>query len=365
MSRLVILLPPDAETLVGWVSIADDAIIARGQEDDWPRLDEVATPATLLAPAAAVTLHRALLPDLAPRQAQAAARLMAVENALGEGDTLHVAAGPREDDGGLDVAVVANADMATWLAWADAHRLDALAIVPAALLLPRPEEGFMRARIGAETIARDPSSAFALDPALAALVLGEAPVADMGAREIEAALAAAVAAPPLDLRQGPFARRTRRGIDWGLVRRAAVLTGVILLLALVISLVRIAKLDADSERLDGRALAAARTVMPELTDVNQAQAALNARAAALGVGGRGFANTAARLFTALDQSPAVQLVQFDLGREGTLRATLAAPAVNDLDVAVAALRSAGAGAVRTPATAANGRQTLQLTLAPQ
>lgn len=365
MSRLAILLPLDADAPPGWLTVAEGAVTDRGQGDDWPRAAGGTTQAVLLAPAAAVALHRALLPDLAVRQAQAAARLMAVENALGDPATLHVAAGPRDADGGLDVAVVANADMAAWLGWAADRELDPVAVVPAALLLPRPEEGFVRARVGAETIARDKSSAFALDPALAGLVVGDAPVTEVPVAAVEAALVAAVAAPPLDLRQGPFARRQRRGIDRGLVKRAALLTGVILLLALAIALVRIAKLDGDTGRLDARALAEARTVIPELGDVTQAEAALDARAAALGVGGRGFANAAARLFAALEQNPAVALTQFDLGADGTLRATLAAPAAGDLDVAVAAVRGSGAGAVTTPVIAGDGRQSVQVTVSPR
>ena len=100
MSRLAIILPPDLDTPLHWLTFDDGVVTGSGQGDDWPRLDPngegVPTPAMLVAPAAAVTLHRALLPDLAPRQALAAARLMAVENALGMPEELHVAVGPRD-----------------------------------------------------------------------------------------------------------------------------------------------------------------------------------------------------------------------------------------------------------------------------
>lgn len=362
MSRLVILLPPDADTPLAWLTVADDAVRARGTGDGWPRQEDATIRAMLVAPAGAVALHRALLPDLAARQAQAAARLMAVENALGDPEALHVASGPRDGDGALDVAVVANADMVAWLTWAEAHGLDAGPVVPAALLLPRPDEGFVRGRVGAETIARDKSAAFAVDPALAALVIDDAPVAEVSDGDIELALLAALGDPPLDLRQGPFARRKKRAIDWSLLKRLAVLVGLILLASLVMALVTIVKLNTDSDRLDTRALAAARTVVPDTSSVEQAQAALEARAASRGVGGRGFSATAARLFAALDQSPAAALTAFDVAADGGVRATIAAPSVNDLDVAVAALRSSGAGAVTTPAQIGDGRQAIQVTL---
>lgn len=365
MSRLILILPPDRDTPLHWLSVADGVVTASGTGDDWPRLADAATPAMLVAPAAAVTLHRALLPDLAPRQALAAARLMAVENALGSAEELHVAAGPREADGALDVAVVANADMAGWLTWAEAHGIDAGPVVPAGLLLDRPEEGFVRARVGAETVARDKSSAFAVDPALAALLLGDAPVVDVAEGDIVAALVGALAEPPLDLRQGAFARRTRRDFDWRLAQRAAVLVGLILLGALAISLVRIVKLNADADRLDARAVEVARGIDPAVTSAAQAEAALDARAAAAGVGGRGFASGAARVFAALDQSPSAVLTEYSLNGDGTVRATIAARTANDLDVAVAALRSSGAGATTTPVAGGDGRQSVVVTVAPR
>lgn len=362
MSRLIVLLPPDIDTPVAWLTVADGVTIAHGTGDGWPRQEDVTIRALLIAPASAVSLHRALLPDLAARQAQAAARLMAVENALGDADALHVATGPRDADGALDVAVVANADMVAWLGWAEAHGLDAGPVVPAALLLPRPEDGFVRGRVGAETIARDKSAAFALDPELAGLVIGETPVADVADADIQAALYAALDDPPLDLRQGVFARRKSRTLDWALLKRLAVLAGLILLASLIMALVTIAKLTSDTDHLDARALAAARTVVPDVSSVEQAQAALEARAVARGVGGRGFSANAARLFAALDQSPAATLTAFDVAADGGVRATIAAPSVNDLDIAVAALRSSGAGATTTPAQTGDGRQAVQVTL---
>ena len=358
-------MPPYGEAEVEWLTLADGAVVAQGRGVDWPRAGEAPTRALLIAPATAVTVHRALLPDLAPRQAQAAARLMALETTLGAPDTLHVATGARDGDGALDVAVVASADLAGWLGWASAQGLDPRPVVPAALLLPRPDDGFVRAQVGAETIARDRTSAFALDPDVAALVIGDAAVAEVSADAVIAALADALDAPPLDLRQGAFAVRQRRGVDWALIRRSAVLIAAIMALSLSIALVTIARLDRDTDRLDTAALARARTVVPDVGSVGQAEAALDARAAALGVGGRGFAGGAARLFAALDQSPAATLTTFELAADGTIRATLTAPNANDLNIAVAALRSSGAGAVSTPSAAPGGGQAVQLTVTPQ
>src|SRR5690606_37141291 len=115
---LVIILPADPDDAPHWLRVAGDAIVARGRDEDWGTLPDDPDAILLVAPAATITLHRTVLPDLASRQAVAAARLLALENSLGGGDALHVAIGPRDPDGGLDVAVVRNTEMAAWLLWA-------------------------------------------------------------------------------------------------------------------------------------------------------------------------------------------------------------------------------------------------------
>lgn len=363
MSALVVILSPEGGAR--WLRIADGEVVARGNDDGWGGDGEPPERALLIVPAAAVALHRATLPELAPRQAAVAARLMATENSLGSPERLHVATGPRQPDGAIDVAVVGVADMTGWLDWASLRGLDPGPVVPAALLLPRPDSGFVRGPVGDEDIARDAAAAFALDPVLAPLVLGDADVTVVGPAEVDAAIVAALDLAPLDLRQGPFARRRRRAFDWALVRRAGVLAGLILLASLVIALFEIARLDRDTARLDADALAAAQTVIPGVGDVAQAESALDARATAVGVGGRGFGAATARLFAALDQSPAATLTTFEATPDGALHATVAAPLSNDIDIVVAALRGAGATVEATPAQPGDGRQTSSLTVTPR
>jgi general secretion pathway protein L len=251
-----------------------------------------------------------------------------------------VATGSRDADGGLDVAVVRNADMAAWLLWAQHRLLDPAAIVPAALLLPRPEEGFVGGQVGEEGLLRDASSAF-VDDGLGDRLVGDATVEMLPPEAIDAALVEALDAPPLNLRQGAFARRRRRAIDWGVVRRSAVLTGLILLTVLAIALVRIVRLHADTAARDAEAVEAARAVAPEVATAAQAEAAVNARLAARGIGGRGFAGPTAQLLSAMRSVPGVTLTALARTGDGALAATLAAASVDEIDTVLATLRRAG------------------------
>ena len=57
-----------------------------------------------IAPAAETTLHRATFTDLTPRQAEAAARIFAIEHSIAGTGALHVAVGDADAEGVRDVA---------------------------------------------------------------------------------------------------------------------------------------------------------------------------------------------------------------------------------------------------------------------
>ena len=360
-AALVIILPPDLDDAPEWLRVGDDAIVARGSGEDWGEIPDGPGAILLVAPAAAITLHRTTLPDLAPRQAAAAARLLALENSLGGADTLHVATGPHNEDDGLDVAVVRNADMAAWLLWAQHRALDPGAIIPAALLLSRPDNGFVGARVGSENLLRDASSAF-VDDGLGARLVDDAPVEMLSPEAVDAAILAAVESPPLNLRQGAFARRRRRAIDWGVVRRSTAIAGLILLVVLATALVRIGRLHADTASRDAAAVAAARTIAPDVTTAEQAEAAVNAELAARGVGGRGFSGPTAQLLSAMQAAPGVTLAALARTGDGALAATLAAPGVDDIDAVLGTLRGAGYTVTAEPPQNQGGRNAIAITM---
>ena len=115
---------------------------------------------------------------------------------------MHVAAG-RPENGLTPVALVPIARMALWVEG------DPDLIVPETLLLLPPAEGLVRRGLDHRGLA----AAFSVEPELAALLVGDAPVETIDEEAFEAGLAAALADPVLNLRQGPFARRRQWRID--------------------------------------------------------------------------------------------------------------------------------------------------------
>ena len=136
-----LLFLPSGDRGYHWVRFADGAI--RESDGVPPASDD---PVIAIAPAESVALHWAELPVRSPAQAVAAARLLVAEASATPLAELHVAVGD-EGEGERPIAVVALAQMAQWLTDLTAHGIDPLAILPAPLLLPRPEEGYVRATI--------------------------------------------------------------------------------------------------------------------------------------------------------------------------------------------------------------------------
>jgi len=354
VTALVIILPATLESATQWLRVAEGRIVARGQGLNWQR--DGADRIVLIAPAAATAIHRAQLPGLTRKQAEAAARVMALENSIGAPERLHVAVGPRDSDGNLDVAVIDAAGLADWIAWAQAENFDPDAIIPAALLLPFPEQGVVQGRVGDELVARDAASGFPADGLAELIAAG--PVRQVDSAEIDAALVAAVSDPPLDLRQGIFAKR-RPGVDRRILWRCLALAGAIALAVLVVALLKIARLDADSDALDASSVAQAKRFAPQVETPAEAEAAINTRLTALMRGGRGFAAPAAAIVGAVQSVPDVTLGRLDQA-PGEVRATLSGARSDDLDRVLIAIQHAGYVLGREAPSQTAGRISVQI-----
>jgi general secretion pathway protein L len=354
----LLFLPRDAAEPWHWLRVEDDAVAARGE--GLPTLAP-AERVTAVAPADAVTLHWAELPDRSPAQAVAAARLLVAEASASPATELHVAIG-REGGGERPVGVVANAAMAQWLAMLGAAGVDATAIVPAPMLLPRPEEGFVRADLGNGPAVRGPTSGFADEVRLTALVTGGAVPETLDRSALDEAIVAAVAAPALDLRQGAFARRTRRGIDWADVRRLAVLGGAVLAVTLLIDLVRIAKFEWGASALTARAELVARTALPRGSDAGDADRLLAERLARLRGPGQGFTRTLATVFGVVRGTQGAELTAVNFDADGTLRIGVAADGEAQANAVRDGIQAAGFDVEASPFQASGNRLTGELTV---
>ena len=315
-----LLFLPSATQGYRWLRTGGDAAIGEGE--GLPAIADDAIVA--VAPAEAVTLHWAALPARSPAQAIAAARLLVAEASATPIGELHVAVGSEGEAAGggggeRPIAVVGMGTMTGWLTDLAAHGIDPVAILPAALLLPRPDEGYVRGIVAGEALVRSRTTGFADEARLTDFIIADAPVATLDRAALDESVTAAAAAPPLDLRQGPFARRRRIGIDWALIRRLALLGAAILAVTLAIDLVRIAKYTFGADALEARAEALGRTGLARGETVTDVDRQLDERLSGVRGPGLGFSTTTAAVYAAVRATPGTELTSLDFQSNGALR----------------------------------------------
>lgn len=339
---LIVQLPSAPGGAGHWWRVSDGAIAREGGLDPegappWGELGEGAR-IVALAPAALSPVTDRPMPGMPAAQALAAERLELAGRGLGSAPR-HVAVAASEDR--LLASAVAPSDMDTWLAECAARGIDSAALVPAALVLPRPASGVVGALLGEEPLARTPSAAFAGEPALVEALAGEYDAVEVGGDELAAALLAAYAAPLLDLRQGQYAPRRVsyfRLPDW---TRLARMVAIAALLWLALMLVWIVRWNADSSAREAEALVAAQKRFPAATDLDSAERLASAELVKRGVGGAGFSAPAAALLAAMRPVPGVSLRDLGFAADGTLRFTASAPRAEDINAMLLALQASG------------------------
>lgn len=271
-----------------------------------------------IAPADAVTLHYAELPVRSEAQAVAAARLLVAEASVAPAADLHVTVG-HEDGGERPIGVVARGRVAGWLVELAEAGIDPVAIVPAPMLLPRPDEGYVAGDLGdGARIYRGTASGFAAEDGLTGLIVGDAPIVVLDRQAIEAAVVEALAAPPLDLRQGAFARRRPTAIDWRLVRRLAWLAAAIVVVSLLITVAQLIRYTLSANALEARADLLARSALPTGETVNDPAGQLGDRLARMRGGGAGFSTTAAAVTAAVMAVPGTEITGMTFDRQGRM-----------------------------------------------
>lgn len=285
---------------------AGEATTAGSGLDDLPPAGEAAE-IVLAAPGERVSLRWLDIPDeLTPAQTLAAARLALASAAIASDTDLHVAVGPAED-GRRCAALVAADEVEAWIATLAAHGLTPERIIPEPLLLLPPATGYRR-RDGATCSSfRAAEEAFTLEPALAAVVVGEAPVEPVGDAAFEADLAEAIARAPLDLRQGRFAPRRSWRVDRKQVRRIGLLAVALLCVTLALPVAEMLRYGQATGRLERevRALGIASGRSP---------------GAAAPTRQMGFAPMSSVLFEALRATPNIELAALHFA-PGTLAVT--------------------------------------------
>lgn len=356
---IVLFLPRDPDDPWRWLRVADARVVARGE--GLPEI--VDAPVTAVPPAGSVTLHWAELPDRSPAQAIAAARLLVAEASAGPVADLHVAVGRESDVAERPIGVVSAEAMQRWLALLAAQGIDPIALVPAPLLLPRPDQGYVRAILDNGAVVRSQATGFADEGALTALVIGDQPVETLAPDGADAAIAAAVIEPPLNLRQGTFARRTRRAVDWALVRRLAVLAAIIVAVTVAIDLVRLARYSIDAARAEAETERVARLALPRGSPQDgDAERLLGERLARLRGPGLGFTRMSAAVFAAVRDAGGSEVTRVAFDPVGELRVGLTTDGEAKANAVKQALEAAGFEVTASPFAASGTRLNGEMTV---
>lgn len=335
MNRLLIFLNDDGDH---WLRLVGPEVVGRGPGLPVPMTDEAVI---AVVPGDAVALHWVALPPLAPAQAAAAARILAADVSAVPPELTHVAIGAPGASDQRPLGIVATAAMIGWLARLGEEGIVPEYMVPAPLLLPEPVDGVIVATHHGLWLARGPGLALGAEPGLAAMMLGDAAVTEIDAATFEAGLAPALAAAPLNLRQGAFAVARQWRVEPRRWRRLAVLVAALLAAVVVTDLTALFRYSLEADRAE-RALAdAARAALPRGAVVTSPRADVAARLAALGGGGGGFAALAGPLVSAVRDRPSVTLRSLAYAPATGLAATVAARSASDRDAVVAAVNAAG------------------------
>ncbi|MBC2778072.1 type II secretion system protein GspL [Parasphingopyxis marina] len=339
----------------GWLRIADGRIVIRQSGHERlpiPGEDE-GEAVVLVVPGSDVAIHWAAIPgSLAPPQALAAARIMAGEVSAEPTDMVHVAYGPEADeDGERPLAIVARGTIDGWLAEAAALGLDPDIVVPEPMLLAPPEDGVrLFKRAGFDNV-RGPKRAFAAEPEIAALLVGDERVESIDAAAFDNDLGAVLDGGTLNLRQGSYAKRRRWKLEAGLVKRLALIGAAILLVTLLIQLTMIARYSFAADGLEREAVARARDAIPGNVEIVDPEAQLRERLYQAG-GGPGYGEIASAAFAAIRDTAGVELQSMIYAQDGSLQIVAAAPGQPELTALQQ--RMAQAGLVVTPGAVRDG-----------
>jgi general secretion pathway protein L len=116
--------------------------------------------------------------------------------------------------------------------------------------------------------------------------------------------------------------------------------GLMIVCSLLVSLITIIRLNAESSRLDNQTVTLAQTIDPSVSDPQMAETRMTALLAARG-GRGGFTGTMAGLMTAMQANPNVVITNVNQGADGALRVQLAGSRAEDINDVLIAIQEAG------------------------
>ncbi|WP_165356540.1 type II secretion system protein GspL [Sphingosinicella sp. BN140058] len=354
--RLIAFLQGDA--VVRWATTDETGRFAAVERPDDAR-DCVA-----VVPGDRIALHWVDLPQgLAPAQAAAAARLMVADLSAEPIGGMHLALGATTQNGSTCVALVSPSAMDAWLAVLTQEGLDPGLIVPETALLMPASESLVRLDRSGMALCRGPAEAFALETPLADLVLGDRPVLPLSDQAWTAGIAAALATPLVNLRQGSFGRQ-RLSVQASLVRRAAWLLFAILVVTIAAQLVAAYRDSAAAGRMEEEARTIAAQALPRGRGIVDPAAQLKERLSELGGGPGAFSAESAVVFAAVRDTPMASLTGLSY-QAGVLSIGVKADSPATLAALRTRIEATGYAVAGPPPSAAEGESRSQWLVKPQ
>ncbi|MEZ5710360.1 MAG: type II secretion system protein GspL [Blastomonas sp.] len=363
---LVVTIAADEEAPLYWWRAENGLIVARGNDYSPPEFDSEASDFTIMAllPAGDTMIRTLDMQAMPAAQAETAARLQVTEDSIGP--NLHVATRSLAGDEGQSLvltATIAAARMAERLEQLTLRGIDPDVMLPVGLLLDGQAEHRQEARYGDLAAARRGMLiAPGGDPLVEQLMTDADPhVLDQRARD--ATLLAALADPPINLRQGEFARREplfdleprqKRLLGW--------IVAALVLLSLAVPLLEIVRLHWAAGDAEDRALAEARTLVPEAQTVEQAEQLLNRKMASRGAGTAIASAPISALLSSLQPVSGASLREMGYRSDGMVNAIIAAPRTEDINQVLLVLQQNGFVVTATPRQDASGSALADITV---
>jgi general secretion pathway protein L len=308
-----------------WLRIEDGAIVARGERP--AVVADSDTRVVGIVSGVETVVHSLAIEGLTDAQARGAAKLAMADTAVVPVEQLHIAVGPETEGARVAVAIDATR-MTQRLVDLAAEGFDPDALVPALLVPPVPESGFVRALLGEEAVVRGFDVAF-VDDAVLTPLLAPGEIVTLDREATEAALVAAVLNPPVDLRQGAFAKRRRWAVDRTKLNTIQWLVAACLASLILVPLATLINLNWTASSIEARNIARAQAAMPGVTVVNPV-AQLDERLGAFGLQNGGFLPLSAAMASAIEAVPGVEVERLSYSGPEGLKAGIRAPNPADM-----------------------------------
>lgn len=352
--------PDRARRDTQWWHVLDGEIVSSGTGEEWLSFATRKRSLIGIAPVAQVRLSFSEKPSSATtqRQAEAVARVAAVNASLGHDEKLHAASAVTAD-GSVMTAVADRAAMTSWLDWARQLGADPNHVVPAGAILPLSER-WTAAAFGEDLVVGRRGIVLPDEPELTAAIVGDSQIETLNDEEVRGALANAAEAPPINLRTGRFARGRRIVIERSRIRELALLAALIPLVVLAWAFVTIFKIERSTDQLDSETVAVATATLGRPVTIDAAEGALVERVGGSAAGGLMPPLTA--VYQALQPEQSVSLTSLSYAPDGTLSVTFAAPTVEAVNRVLVAVQRDGYPMTAVPRRSPDGRSMVDATV---